>query len=74
MKRIAIFLLMAIILVSCTAPTPVVIPSLPPSWMSAHIYRFYDKEADVVCWVYYEGGLSCLPRTETKLSAEDLTE
>lgn len=31
------------------------------------IYRFIDKEAQVVCWKSYQGGLACLPLNETAL-------
>ena len=34
------------------------------------LWRFYDDQAKVVCWVYAAGsagGISCLPYSETKL-------
>jgi hypothetical protein len=45
-----------------------------------NINRYYDAEADVVCWWFsYDGqsqygarGLSCLPRSQTNLSVEQL--
>lgn len=36
--------------------------------------RYYDRSADVVCWYLVAGGgLSCLPRSDTKLTVSELT-
>ena len=41
--------------------------------LNPSVSRFMDLEAGVVCWIYsaaYQGGISCLPISETKLSVE----
>ena len=41
------------------------------------ISRSIDREAGVVCWVYsngYQDGISCLPLSETNLSADSFPQ
>lgn len=47
-------------------------PTLPlrQDRVDHNIWRVYDDQADVVCWIYansYQGGISCLPLTATDL-------
>lgn len=32
------------------------------------LQRYVDEEAGVVCWYFYEGGISCLPIGQTCLA------
>lgn len=79
MKRQLISLLAAVVLLAnCGEPT-----GGPDTWDMDNvgfnqvggtvITRSIDREAGVVCWVYangYQGGISCLPLSETTLEAE----
>lgn len=69
MKRL--FLVLVLLMVSCSSvETSEVTPHNPTILIQDNVYRFIDKEADVVCWVYaqgYKGGISCLPLSETNL-------
>lgn len=80
-RVLALLFLVAFLLVSCGSPaTP---KSSNPNAQnigdtrtvfqvdsSDMVCRFEDKEADVVCWIFVggqQGGLTCLPRSQTKL-------
>ena len=82
LKKIILLVLLVFILVGCApvayedrSPVPMTEPyTIVEDGM---IHRYYDAEADVVCWWFAfdggyngEGGLSCLPRSQTNLSAE----
>jgi hypothetical protein len=38
----------------------------------AVIWRYYDQQADVVCWLWLPNAESCLPRSATNLTVEYL--
>jgi len=80
-KTLLVALLLAMLLVGCQSDADVqkqekvkiVCSYTHNSSLDEIVYRFYDADADVVCWVYSgyrEGGVSCLPRIETALLDE----
>ena len=68
MKKILIILLM-FVLVGC-APAEKPMEGTIRTNGSFGVSRYFDKEAGVVCWIYYDykaGGISCLPIEDTLL-------
>jgi hypothetical protein len=67
MKKILIILLV-LVLTSCTPKNKPA--ETTPVNTGYGVSRYFDKEAGVVCWIYYDykaGGISCLPIGDTLL-------
>lgn len=86
MKRLKLlFIIVLFLLSSCIEVEPIEInppTGNPPSSITSlgnfiytqgdDVYRFEDKEAGVVCWIFYpqmySGGISCLHKDQTLLN------
>ena len=77
MNKVLILLALVILLTGCApavyvAPDSIPLTELPVGNASFNnsVFRFIDKEAGVICWIYsdgYRGGISCLPLSDTFL-------
>lgn len=66
-----LFLLITVLIALTACAAPAVMQGAVTSDPS--IMRWTDREAGVVCWVYYgynKGGISCLPIDETRLEID----
>ncbi len=69
-KRIVVILVVvALLLAGCGSPQVTGIPQLYGNMNYGNWIRFIDTEAGVACW-FCDGGLDCLPLSETNLQQE----
>lgn len=40
---------------------------VPAALVQYGVSRFEDQEAGVICWIYNQGGISCLPIEQTDM-------
>jgi hypothetical protein len=77
-KRLIIMLLLSVLLGGCVAPNSSYIDTNTnhenfvqiQEYTGNSVWRFIDKEAGTVCWIYAnynKGGISCLPIKDTYL-------
>lgn len=76
MKNIILIMMLFVILLSSCAGDTINqnISSDANFTIDPGITRYIDKDADVVCWIYYawkQGGISCLPLSSTKLKLSE---
>lgn len=62
MRKIILLSLLLVLLISC-APAD----TSQSTYLHSGVCRVIDEEAGVVCWLYYQNGISCLPISETDL-------
>ena len=68
-KKIAAILIVTLLLIGCGSPQATGVPQLYGNMDYGNWVRFIDTEAGVACW-FYDGGLDCMPLSETKLQQE----
>ena len=69
MNKIIFLIVIALLLASCT-PAIVGKQEDDIGYFADNIHRWHDREAGVVCWVFYAyrvSGISCLPIEDTNL-------
>jgi uncharacterized protein YceK len=70
--KIVIILAVLALLIGCSEPmSRSTGPVEKPVYIGTYVRRIVDEEAGVVCWIHkdtYQGGISCLPLSETKLA------
>jgi len=71
MRKIIFLLVGALLLGGCdeplSFPQPPQTATIDQNYLYSTVHKFFDKEAGVVCWVYRDNGISCLPVSQTKL-------
>lgn len=74
MKKVVLLIVLVLLLASC-APSESgknfagYYPENCTTVGDGKTCRIVDREAGVVCWVYFQNGISCLPIKDTLLSS-----
>lgn len=71
MRKFIFLTIVAMLLASCKLLAPINSEEqaeINQKFVESRTVRVLDRPAGVVCWVYFpQGGISCLPLSETKL-------